>query len=183
MNLDFLTSKPWVFFLYCNKTNPTFPGGASGKESTCQYRRHKRRGSVWIFPTQVRSLGQKDPLEEAMATHSSILAWRIPWTEEPGGLQSMKSQRVGHTHKVTLSCKVVPLPKRPCVLTGGAQGDREPCRLMSWPQGAPPLCLHTLQNTCHSPPNFWPLRTTLPNSESHCRLDSEGYRGLDLRHL
>ena len=46
--------------------------------------------------TRVRSLGQEDPLEEGMATHSSILAWRIPWTEEPGGLQSMGSQRVGH---------------------------------------------------------------------------------------
>ena len=44
----------------------------------------------------VRSLGWEDPLEKRMATHSSILAWRIPWTEEPGGLQSMGSQRVGH---------------------------------------------------------------------------------------
>ena len=44
---------------------------------------------------QVQSLGQEDPLEE-MATHSSILAWRIPWTEEAGRLQSMGSQRVGH---------------------------------------------------------------------------------------
>ena len=44
----------------------------------------------------VQSLGQEDPLEEAMATHSSVLAWRIPWTEEPGELQSMASQRVGH---------------------------------------------------------------------------------------
>ena len=41
-------------------------------------------------------LGQEDPLEEGMAIHSSILAWRISWTEEPGGLQSMGSQRVGH---------------------------------------------------------------------------------------
>ena len=46
--------------------------------------------------TWVRSLGQEDPLEKEMATHSSILAWRIPWTEEPGGLQSIRSQRVGH---------------------------------------------------------------------------------------
>ena len=46
--------------------------------------------------TQVRSLGQEDPLEKEMATHSSVLAWRIPWTEEPGGLQSVGSQRVGH---------------------------------------------------------------------------------------
>ena len=45
--------------------------------------------------TRVPSLGQEDPLEEEMATHSSILAWRIPWTEETGGLQSMVSQRVG----------------------------------------------------------------------------------------
>ena len=43
----------------------------------------------------VRSLGRKDPLEKEMATHSSILAWKIPWTEEPGRLQSMGSQRVG----------------------------------------------------------------------------------------
>ena len=46
--------------------------------------------------TQVGSLGQKDPLEKSMATHSSILAWRIPWTEKPGGIQSVGSQRVGH---------------------------------------------------------------------------------------
>ena len=46
--------------------------------------------------TQVPPLGQEDPLEKGMATHSSILAWRILWTEEPGGLQSMGSQRVGH---------------------------------------------------------------------------------------
>ena len=46
--------------------------------------------------TRVRSLGWEDPLEKEMATHSSILAWRIPWTEEPGGLQSTGSQRVGH---------------------------------------------------------------------------------------
>ena len=45
---------------------------------------------------QVPSLGGEDPLEEGMATHSSILAWEISWTEETGGLQSMKSQRVGH---------------------------------------------------------------------------------------
>ena len=46
--------------------------------------------------TWVRSLGWKDPLEKEMATHSSILAWRIPWTEEPGGLQSTGSETVGH---------------------------------------------------------------------------------------
>ena len=46
--------------------------------------------------TQVRSLGQEDPLEEEMATHSSILTWEIPLTEEPGGLQSIGLQRVGY---------------------------------------------------------------------------------------
>ena len=46
--------------------------------------------------TQVQFLGEEDPLEKEMATHSSILAWRIPWTEEPGGLQSMGSQRDVH---------------------------------------------------------------------------------------
>ena len=46
--------------------------------------------------TQVGSLGREDPLGEGMAAHSSILAWRTPWTEEPGGLQSMGSQRAGH---------------------------------------------------------------------------------------
>ena len=49
-----------------------------------------------VRETWVRSLGREDPLEKGMATHSCILAWKIPWTEEPGGLQSMGSQRVGH---------------------------------------------------------------------------------------
>ena len=49
-----------------------------------------------VQETRVRSLGCEEPLEEEMATHSGILAWKISWTEEPGGLQSMGSQRVGH---------------------------------------------------------------------------------------
>ena len=48
-----------------------------------------------VQETRLLSLGQEDPLEMGMASHSSILAWRIPWTEEPGGLQSLWSQRVG----------------------------------------------------------------------------------------
>ena len=56
-----------------------FPGGSEGMQET------------WV-----RSLGQEDPLEKEMQTHSSILAWRILWTEEPGELQSMGSQKVGH---------------------------------------------------------------------------------------
>jgi len=49
-----------------------------------------------VQATWVQSLGQEDSLEKEMATHSSILAWRIPWTEEPRGLQFMESRRVGH---------------------------------------------------------------------------------------
>ena len=49
-----------------------------------------------VQETWVQSLGWEDPLEKGMATHSSILAWRIPWTEDPGKLQSMESQRVRH---------------------------------------------------------------------------------------
>ena len=64
-----------------------FPGGSNGKESA------KARDSI-------RSLGWEDPLEKEMATHSSVLAWRIPWTEEPGRLQSMGSQRVRHIYVV-----------------------------------------------------------------------------------
>ena len=54
----------------------------------------KKPPAMW--DTWVQSLGWEDPLEEGVATHSSILAWRIPWTEEPGGLQSMGLQRVQH---------------------------------------------------------------------------------------
>ena len=53
--------------------------------------------------TWVRSLGQEDTLEKGMATHSSVLAWRIPWTEEPGGLQSMGSQELDTAKPLTLS--------------------------------------------------------------------------------
>ena len=54
----------------------------------------KHLSAVW--ETWVQSLGWEDPLEKEMATHSGILAWKIPWTEEPGRLLSMGSQRVGH---------------------------------------------------------------------------------------
>jgi len=58
--------------------------------------------------TWVRFLGQEDPLEKEMATHSSILAWRIPWTEEPGGLQSTGSQRVRQDCGTSLHFHIVP---------------------------------------------------------------------------
>ena len=61
-----------------------FPGGSDGKDPP----------AVW--ETWVRSLGQEDPLQKGVSTHSSILAWRIPWTEDPGRLQSMGLQSVRH---------------------------------------------------------------------------------------
>ena len=60
------------------------------------------KASAYSVGDLVRSLGQEDPLEEEMATHSSIHAWKIPWTEEPGGLQSMGSQRVGYDWAISL---------------------------------------------------------------------------------
>ena len=68
-----------------NLLTSAFPGGSNGKESACN-----SLGDLGLIP------GQEDPLEEGMTTHSSILAWRIPWTEEPEGLQSRGLQRVGH---------------------------------------------------------------------------------------
>ena len=66
----------------------SFPGGLVVKNSSS------------VQEMQAQSLGQEDPLEKGMATHSSILVWRIPRTEEPGGLQSMGSQRVGMTEQL-----------------------------------------------------------------------------------
>ena len=65
---------------------------------------------------RVRSLGGEDPLEDEMATHSGILAWRIPWAEEPGGLQSMGSQRIG-TQLSDLACNMQVKAHRPCLYT------------------------------------------------------------------
>ena len=68
---------------------------ASGREVTFLVAQMVKRLST-MQETWVRSLGGKDLLEKEMTTHSSILAWKIPWTEEPGRLQTMGSQRVGH---------------------------------------------------------------------------------------
>ena len=73
-----------IFLIYSLVQMKSFSGGTDGNEFAA------------VQETWVGSLSQEDPLEKEMATQSSILAWRIPWTEEPGGLQSMGSQRVGH---------------------------------------------------------------------------------------
>ena len=72
------------FYVLAIANSPGFSGGSQDKASACN------------AGGRVRDLCWEDPLEKEMATHSSILAWRIPWTEEPGGLQSTRSQRVGH---------------------------------------------------------------------------------------
>ena len=71
--------------------------------------------------TWARSLGGKGPLEKKMATHSRILAWKIPWTEEPGSLQSMRSQRVRHNWEISLSffLSFLELENRPMVTGAG----------------------------------------------------------------
>ena len=89
-----------VHVLTCRRTvsKTHVHGGSSGKEPACQCRRHE---------TWVQSLGREDPLEKEMATHSNILAWRIPWIEEPDGLQSTGLQKNRtwlkwlHTHTCT----------------------------------------------------------------------------------
>ena len=68
----------------CSDTGTAFPGGSVVKSQSVKQE------------TRVRSLGQEDPLKKEMATHSNILAWETPWTEETGELQSMGLQRVGH---------------------------------------------------------------------------------------
>ena len=83
-------SKPWLEdAVFANNLVILrgFPGGSDGKESACN------AGDL------VRSLGQEDPLEKEVATHSSILAWRIPWAEEPGGLQSMDRKESDMTER------------------------------------------------------------------------------------
>ena len=78
--------------------------------STTKAQRLKRLPAM--KETWVPSLGREDPLEKEMATHSSILAWRIPWTEEPGGLQSMGLQRVGHDWATSLSLSAHPTKEK-----------------------------------------------------------------------
>ena len=131
-----------------------FSGGTSGKEPTCQHRRHKRR---------VQSLGEEDPLEEGRATHSSIPAWRIPWTEEPGGLQSMGSQSQTQlkwlsTHarmadsscctaetNTTLLCSYPLIKGKRCyglqtVVFAIKQGKKQICLLHSWLSDVCAIC-------------------------------------------
>ena len=84
------------------------PWWLSGKESACQF--------LPMWETGVQSLGWEDPLEKEMATHSSILAWEIPWTEEPDWLQAMVSQRVRHNLVTKQQSSVLNDSRKVCVL-------------------------------------------------------------------
>ena len=83
--LQFWKAISWYLFKCClSSSSLGFPGASDGKESACN------AGDMGLIPRS------EDLLEKGIATHSSILAWRIPWAEEPGGLRSTSSQRVGH---------------------------------------------------------------------------------------
>ena len=96
----------------------------------------KRLPTTW--ETWVQSLGQEDPLEKEMATHSSILAWKIPWTEEPGRLQFMGLQRVGHDWATKLNSSL-----KESNLGQGENFDLRPCS-RPWPGKPQCLFVHTL---------------------------------------
>ena len=88
------TSVLLLLCFYTFNSSHQFPSGTDGKQSTC------------IAGDRVWSQGQEDPLEKEMATHSSILSWRIPWTEEPGRLQSMVLQRIGQDWVTGITPKI-----------------------------------------------------------------------------
>ena len=88
-----LSSFPWEAF-WCHVG--VLCSEAKNKDEHTVMGFTRSSGGKAMWETWVQSLGQEDPLEKEMATHSSTLAWKIPWMEEPGRLQSMGSQRVGH---------------------------------------------------------------------------------------
>ena len=104
-----------MFYLLFCKLSESLPASRDSFFTICVAQRLKRLPGM--RETRVRSLRWEDPLEKEMATHSSPLAWRIPWREEPGRLQSMGSQRVGHdwatslTHSLTHSQDLWNIPE------------------------------------------------------------------------
>ena len=120
----------------------------------------------------VRSLDWEDPLEEGMATHSSILTWRIPWTEEPGGLQSMGPQRVGHTEVTSHAHTPHPYPAcqpsaHPPPLPHHLPGTIQPSYTRSNP--SPCFCSFPLPGKSPSP------CCAHGNSYSHVQLPCKGF--------
>ena len=107
-------SHAYFLSVYCAHlySSPIFTLGFPGGSVVKKKKKKIHLSMQEMQETWVQSLGQEDPLGEEMATHSSVLAWKIPWTEEPGGLQFMGSQRVGQDwvteHIGTSSCCVYP---------------------------------------------------------------------------
>ena len=124
-----------------------FPDRSSGKESACR----RCRQEIWV-----RSLDWKDPLEKEMATQSSILAWEIPWKEDPGGLQSVGSQSIRHK---TVTCRITlkdwwlgHLRKWSVGLCFGVWEDL--CYTFTFPFLAPCLCLWEVSH-CRRGSQWW----------------------------
>ena len=91
----------------------------NGKESTAMQ-------ETWVW-----SLGWEDPLEKGTATHSTILAWRIPWTEEPGGLQFMGSQRIGHDWETNKKIIIIERERKSASSIGDGRKESEKIRVLS----------------------------------------------------
>ena len=117
--------------------------------------------------TQVQSLGQEDPLEKGMTAHSSILAWRTPWTEEPGEPQSMVSQRVGH-YWATTTYIHTPGPR---VLTSSSDSSRQQSKSLSSTLSSSFL-LFSSQPSCPNGPQTEWLTLTVNQGLQSCRTSS-----------
>ena len=119
------------------------------------------RNLLVVLETQVQALGRNDPLEKEMATHSCILAWRILWTEKPGGLQSMGLQRVMDTTERLTHCGLnqSPLYWRRSVLTAKPPG-KSLCHFLHSPSRQPQCWIH---GEAFLPPSWaWISSTLLP---------------------
>ena len=124
--------------------------------------RLKRLPPMW--ETWVWSLGQEDPLEKEMVTHSSILAWRIPWTEKPGKLQSTGSQGVRHNWETSLSLSLYWVPHSVLGFGGWFSSVQSLCSVWLFETPWTAACQASLSLTIsQSLPNFMPIASVMPS--------------------
>ena len=135
--------------------NPGSPGGSEVKNPPA------------MQEMQVWSLGQEDPLEKEMATHSSILAWRIPWTEEPGGLQSVGLQRVGHNLETKPPPHLWPSLEEHS-FPGGSDGKESACNVGD-PGQEEPVKKGLATHAIFLPGEFHGQRSLVGHSPSSCK--------------